>query len=113
MRAGGPICAQLPPPIEVRATIAAGFHEICLLLSDTRATAQMKEPLLRLMSDESPLVHRALLGHLGATLQSFRTSSETAKKANSELAACGVELAEKIGACWRQQELLVRGHEPG
>jgi len=97
--------------VGVRATTAAGFHEVCGVLGNSKDLARtMKEPLLALLECGEATVREPLLQYLGQTLQQFRSGNEAAKKPNKDLAKAlaVVECEAGIGTNWRLQEALVR-----
>jgi len=91
----------------VRATIAAGFHEICKMIGDNRV-GHLKESLIQLLGDESSEVHHSLLPQLGSILEVFRSSQESARKANSDLTVSLVAMMDRLNTRWRDQEALVK-----
>ena len=92
----------------MRRSVAAGLHEVGLLLGEERSATHLKGPFLRLCADESIQVVEMIIANLDVLLMIFQVANEDDRaRLYLEIAPALLQLEVVIGL----EHQIVRGNE--
>eukprot|EP00667_Euglena_gracilis_P001958 EG_transcript_1958 len=86
---------------ETRRRMAAGFHEVCIILRE-KSLPHLREPFFALAQDPDPEVQDAIFANLGAILRSFNCAVNDDRQIFNDCVNVICTYEATIKSCWRK-----------